>query len=403
LQSPKNLCRDANNIPKKFRHTKNYWTAMNTLSTVLVPTTEREIIDLSKLFAAWKKHALIRRTCSKSDQKISPKVKRLLITFPCEKSIPLEKSVEELFRERNLHSVFEELKVVFLALDPIDDIYHGRFRDFALSQAASALDAIRKSLFGKPSHKRRTAYRITLPQTIISIRERYPIVPKCLRKSITTLKIFIRHYAIRLYYVLLTQKRRPDLGHKSGPNLQFFKSLEYSHRGGWTLLNEVDMIPISPYWLEDCHTAINQSPSSYIIGSRYLGSNDLGADIAEHLNGNAIYATHDNRFRDHVIPKIRADLSRYSTHDPLIAYDTFIATMARKPTWRAKSTLIDKLWYENLLQQLTTTNIIANYGYRKDELTLEDLQRLRFDKGVALVHSRASLETLHLFVSKLIY
>lgn len=131
-----------------------------------------------------------------------------------------------------------------------------------------------------------------------------------------------------VYLRNLSRKDPCDLeyGSKSGPNLQFFKSIkavsEYVTEGNSEaiILLETDAIPIKPNWLEILNTSISSSPEFWIAGGKYQGASQMSPAIVNHINGNAIYGVGALGFRDFLHDW--QNLLRYAvTKQHWIAYD----------------------------------------------------------------------------------
>lgn len=94
----------------------------------------------------------------------------------------------------------------------------------------------------------------------------------------------------------------PQYGWKSGPNLQFFRSVDYvietlpSVRS--LLLMETDLIPTVDYWLDRLNSELMESEDCLLAGARYVGGTRLPETIAHHINGNAVLNLSHPLFRD---------------------------------------------------------------------------------------------------------
>lgn len=140
-----------------------------------------------------------------------------------------------------------------------------------------------------------------------------------------------------VYLRNLPRKDSCDLeyGSKSGPNLQFFKSIEAISKyvtegsGEAVILLETDAIPIRPYWLEILNTAISSRPRFWIAGGKYQGVSQLSPAIVNHMNGNAIYGVGAIGFGDFLL--VWKDLVRYAvTRQHWIAYDIALSVLKYK-------------------------------------------------------------------------
>ena len=94
-------------------------------------------------------------------------------------------------------------------------------------------------------------------------------------------------------------------GSKSGPNMQFFRSLNaiinsnhLRENDALTLL-ETDAIPIKNNWISELNLKLSKiQPSFWIAGACYAGKSPLSNAINRHLNGNAIYGIGGSSFVD---------------------------------------------------------------------------------------------------------
>ncbi|SER03517.1 hypothetical protein [Thalassovita taeanensis] len=87
-------------------------------------------------------------------------------------------------------------------------------------------------------------------------------------------------------------------GFKSGPNNQFFRSMDCMAKyGHYSFLMEVDCLPLRRGWLERLRTIVDGAEDFWILGSAYRGGEMLSKANTRHINGNAIYATGDPDFQ----------------------------------------------------------------------------------------------------------
>ena len=121
--------------------------------------------------------------------------------------------------------------------------------------------------------------------------EACPIVNKVVIKSLqipSEEDIYFKHWENKPKPVYL-----PDLGYSAGPNILFYKGLEWlSQYSSYThfLLLESDVKMFDPYWLDVCKNyCINNE--FLIAGSTYKGlsSDHHFSDYKNHLNGVALY------------------------------------------------------------------------------------------------------------------
>lgn len=81
-------------------------------------------------------------------------------------------------------------------------------------------------------------------------------------------------------------------GWKSGPNIQFFRSVNYIRQAmpaiRSILLMETDLIPLMPGWLDALNRELGEEEGFLLAGARYMGGTALPDTIADHVNGNAV-------------------------------------------------------------------------------------------------------------------
>lgn len=87
-------------------------------------------------------------------------------------------------------------------------------------------------------------------------------------------------------------------GTRAGPNFLFYRTMRAAEKfGGFTLQVELDCLPVQAGWLDQVQEIIADHKMAWLIGSQYAGSGDLGEDIQEHINGNALYRTGSREFQ----------------------------------------------------------------------------------------------------------
>jgi hypothetical protein len=90
------------------------------------------------------------------------------------------------------------------------------------------------------------------------------------------------------------QKGVPILkyGWKSGPNIQFFRSVEFVTQTMphvcSLLVMETDLIPLEIGWLDRLNTELAVLGDSLLSGARYQGKTDQSKRLKNHINGNAV-------------------------------------------------------------------------------------------------------------------
>jgi hypothetical protein len=310
------------------------------ISTILVPTTTKELAELSRLFFAWHACQRIKASCQnqlKLKTRLQP---RLLITFPSPQDEKIARDVKKLVAIYALDEIFSGFDISFLAINSAEDIY------------------IKSIPFGT----------------------RIPLLKRI--------------------------KPLPQFGLKSGPNLQFFESIKLSDTSGLTLLNETDMLPIVPNWIEVCNEAIPSGVDFHVAGATYLGNQDLPSRIALHLNGNALYNTSSQYFMEEYLPLWRQSLASMCKFKQNAAYDIWLdLAISHSSEHRDRDRLGKRfLWLKNqpplsdlikLKSKMLIISQIYNFCGAVDCFAPDQIVRLTEGPNPpALIHSRASIPSV---------
>lgn len=121
-------------------------------------------------------------------------------------------------------------------------------------------------------------------------------------------------------------KKVGDQGYKSGPNNQFFLTMQRSRDlGRYVFQMETDCVPLRRGWLTRLRRVCAKEPDFWILGSLYHGVETLSPSFKDHLNGNAIYAGGDPGFQNFLDtfwePRTRAMVAGV---DKRLAYDCIL-------------------------------------------------------------------------------
>ncbi len=114
-------------------------------------------------------------------------------------------------------------------------------------------------------------------------------------------------------------------GFKSGPNAQFFRSMELLRGvGRYVFMMETDCFAIRPDWLGELERIVEGSEPFWIMGSLYRGVDRINQRYRTHINGNAVYAVGDDGFQDFVRdvwrPRLEVQVQKVRT----LAYDCLL-------------------------------------------------------------------------------
>jgi hypothetical protein len=179
----------------------------------------------------------------------------------------------------------------------------------------------------------------------------------------------------------------PRLGHKSGPNTQFFRTVYSAKNHSYLFLHECDVYPLAPDWLEGLCATL-RTGHDWVLGSNYKGSIVLGPDIMNHINGSAVYAVGDSSFQDFCRNFWEPGLEEMCRDKPDTAYDIWMARMHHKLS--TDSLFWSKLppdfikEFRNALSRFAVTGTIANLSIDTNTPTVNEL----LDSGYKLVHGK---------------
>jgi hypothetical protein len=156
-------------------------------------------------------------------------------------------------------------------------------------------------------------------------------------------------------------KRAGAGGHKSGPNAQFFKSMELLARHGrYVFMMETDCIPVRPDWLSELERVVEGAEPFWILGSLYRGVDDINSKYRVHINGNAVYAVGDPEFQEFVAGVWKPAVARLVEKIKTLAYDCALPLHFNEenlaPTGRK--------WqqYQQLAHRIRYTDFIQNHA-----------------------------------------
>ena len=157
----------------------------------------------------------------------------------------------------------------------------------------------------------------------------------------------------------------PALGMKSGPNIQFFKSIREISGYDFVMLNETDAFPQHEHWKTQLLSECKRGRDNIIIGSRYQGKVDLSGDIGDHLNGNAIYNLSHPLFREGLLDQWEKALCDACAINPDTAYDILFALLRNNPDYfeiRQRYPLLDRGIFNT-----SETSFICNASLPQDD------------------------------------
>ena len=184
----------------------------------------------------------------------------------------------------------------------------------------------------------------------------------------------------------------PRLGLKSGPNTQFFRSLELVANYSHAFLNETDLIPFSKHWSRQLHKEMQGSKSAWVIGAQYSGNAILQADIIGHINGSAIYASGSLEFQDFCSTHWEPALESACKIDPDIAYDIL---WAKLQSWIQNGTISSSPNFLKILAEVSlrfqSTQFIVNKSTEIDGIaSFNDFEYLNKYSNSCILHNKQS-------------
>lgn len=117
-------------------------------------------------------------------------------------------------------------------------------------------------------------------------------------------------------------KRAGPGGFKSGPNAQFFGSMELLRGyGRYVFMMETDCIAIRPNWLGELERIVEGSEPFWVMGSLYRGVGRINERYRLHINGNAVYAVGDEEFQAFLADVWRPAMETLVKQVRTLAYD----------------------------------------------------------------------------------
>jgi len=166
-------------------------------------------------------------------------------------------------------------------------------------------------------------------------------------------------------------------GHKSGPNAQFFRSMELLREyGPYVFMMETDCVVVRPNWLVELERILEGAEPFWMLGSMYRGVGDINERYRVHINGNAIYAVGDEEFQAFLGDVWRPALERLVTKFRTLAYDCVLPLhfFGEKPApsgeeWDVYRTVAHRFRYTDFIQNHASKAELENgEGHRLDAI-----------------------------------
>lgn len=158
--------------------------------------------------------------------------------------------------------------------------------------------------------------------------------------------------------------QRFPYGWKSGPNIQFFRTLRHAELAGYAeiLLIETDCCPLGADWARLIFEDAARRPGFWVMGSPFRGRSRVGPEIMLHLNGVAVYRTAELGFAA-MLAEWEARLLELCARHPETAYDCaqemYYWHKLRPENWSRMSEA-DVHDYQHFRQMFVMTERIVN-------------------------------------------
>lgn len=198
-------------------------------------------------------------------------------------------------------------------------------------------------------------------------------------------------------------------GTKSGPNMQFFRSMQWiKDRGislGSVLLLETDTVALAPGWLDAIEDELRSAGDFLLAGSRYVGQTELHHSYVDHINGNAVLNVAHPQWQQ-FITLWEEILLEAVPQFPDAAYDIVLEwclARARDGVDDRLQTCAVKLAEHYLPRRLHLSSIVNLGGpfEASDDFSFDPLDTLKRWPRAGVIHCRTALPFRHeLFLLK---
>jgi hypothetical protein len=193
-------------------------------------------------------------------------------------------------------------------------------------------------------------------------------------------------------YVASLERRVPQwrpAGTKSGPNLQWWRTLEAVAGPGrpeWVLLLEPDTSPVGDDVERRLEELVVGNPDAWVIGALPHAASLARLDprLRDHLNGVALYHVGDERFLQFIRSVWVPSLVSLLQQQPDIAYDC----MTAPSLWLDLPGALSDAWMQNATRFVRTGSMV-NASALSGEAAQRALVEAVSDPDTWLVHSKA--------------
>ena len=172
----------------------------------------------------------------------------------------------------------------------------------------------------------------------------------------------------------------PTYGYRSGPNIMFYKILNYFSTyyqknaketndveiGNAIFCVETDCYPVQDHFFEEMQQLVKLHPSSYIIGSYYKGLSQMSKFITNHLNGVAIYFVENTNFIQLLqyiesYHKLIVKSCPYVAYDCVFEYFLYSLLYTENDHWKQKENLLIRLIRSYMINTNKIINVSTNH------------------------------------------
>ena len=186
-------------------------------------------------------------------------------------------------------------------------------------------------------------------------------------------------------------------GYKSGPNEQFFETINLLNGiDDFIFYMETDCVPIRQGWLNHIMDLAQGDSESWVIGSLYRGVDRISDNFFMHINGNALYRVGSQEFVDFVNEYWRVSLyDVIENKDKRIAYDCLLRYLFTG----AKPSESNPSWikYQETAHRFRKSSFVQNISGNTDKSNdpLKTIQKLTVDHSdTFLVHGSSFVQLL---------
>lgn len=187
-------------------------------------------------------------------------------------------------------------------------------------------------------------------------------------------------------------------GFKSGPNEQFFETMELmAGVHDFIFYMETDCVPLRQGWLDRVRALAEGDPESWVIGGLYRGDEPIDDRFFLHLNGNALYRVGDPAFMEFIRRWWRPTLYEHlESSDKRMAYDCMLSHVLSD----ARPSQRNSAWqlFQSLGHRLRASGVIQNISGAADRACdpAETVRRLLVEHDETyLVHGASFVDALH--------